>query len=138
MRLPETSAVAKLAKAVSEQFVGEMSAEGGRITVTSKEGLTKAVDITRLQVPPRAPKRQLKGCLFFCQSMVAKTAKTPGFPTRMGNQGIFCFFQGSLIHLQLFLSVLVDLAAQPSPRQKENLLILFLGCYPHARLTRIS
>lgn len=43
----------------------------------------RLVDITRLQVLPRAPKRQLQGCLFFVVGdgfpvpFVAKTAKTP-------------------------------------------------------------
>ena len=89
LHLPETSAVAKLAKAVFEQSVGEWSTKGGRITLASDDVLTKAVDITRLQVPPRAPKRQLQGCLFFCQSILAKTDKTPVFPIRNGKTGIF-------------------------------------------------
>jgi hypothetical protein len=56
--------------------------------------------VRKLQVPPRAPKRQLKGCLFFCQSMVAQTAKTPGFPFSLETLGIFCAFQYSQIRSQ--------------------------------------
>ena len=87
--LLKTSAVASLAIAVSEQYVGETSAEGGGITLTPDDVLTEAVDITRLQVPPRAPKRQSKGCLFFCQYILAKTDKTPVFPINNGKTGIF-------------------------------------------------
>ena len=50
MSLPKTTAIAKLAIVVSEQYVGETSAEGGRITLASDDVLTKTVDITRLQV----------------------------------------------------------------------------------------
>jgi hypothetical protein len=39
------------------------------------------------------------------------------FPTKTEAQGIFCFFLYRQIHLQLFLSVLVDLAAHPPPAQ---------------------
>ena len=49
----------------------------------------KWVDITRLQVPPRPPKRQSKGCLFFCQSILAKTAKTPWVPITLVPKGSF-------------------------------------------------
>ena len=41
-------------------------------------------------VPPRPPKRQSKGCLFFCQSILAKTVKAPGIPNEKEVQGLFC------------------------------------------------
>jgi hypothetical protein len=34
----------------------------------------------------------LKGCLFFCQSILAKNAKTPGFPRKNGKPGAFGIF----------------------------------------------
>ena len=46
----------RLAKSVLGDHVGEWSTEGGRITLDNDDVLTKAVDITRIQVPPRAPK----------------------------------------------------------------------------------
>ena len=60
------------------------------------------------QVPPRAPKRQSKGCLFFCQSILAKTVNPPGIPNWKESQGLFCFLQAILIYSQLFSSIFVD------------------------------
>ena len=40
------------------------------------------------------------------------SARYPGFPTKTGTQGIFYSFQAIQIHLQLFSSISVDLAAQ--------------------------
>jgi hypothetical protein len=34
----------------------------------------------------------LKGCLFFCQSILAKTVKTPNFPQSNGELGAFCVY----------------------------------------------
>ena len=65
MSLPKTAEIAILATTGSVLHVGKTSAERGRITLAPDDVLTKAVDITRLQVPPRAPKRQSKDCLFF-------------------------------------------------------------------------
>ena len=87
---PNPVEVAKLAKWVFGSHVGERSTKGGRITLASDDVLTKAVDITRLQIPPRAPKRQSKDCLFFCQPSLAKTVKTPGIPMKREPQGLFC------------------------------------------------
>ena len=56
LHLPNPVEVAKLAKWVFGSHVGEWSTKGGRITLASDDVLTKAVDITRVQVPPRAPK----------------------------------------------------------------------------------
>lgn len=53
----------------------------------------ETVDITRLQVPPSwvaSISTYPKGCLFFCQSILPKTGKAPGFPTKTGTQGSFC------------------------------------------------
>ena len=63
-----------------------------------------------------------------CQSMAAKTPKTPGFPTKMGTQGLFCSLDPMRIHLQPFISISVDLAAQPPP-ETQNL----LGLDPNLR-----
>ena len=54
--LPEAFEVVRLAKSVLGDHVGEWSTKGGRIALATDDVLTKAVDITRLQVPPRAPK----------------------------------------------------------------------------------
>ena len=43
-----------LAKSVSGDHVGEWSTKGGRATLATDDVLNKAVDIARLQVPPRA------------------------------------------------------------------------------------
>jgi hypothetical protein len=51
--------------------------------------------------------------------MVAKTAKTPGFPTKTGTQGVFCSIQPIPIHLQLFASVLVDQGGGSPPEGKK-------------------
>ena len=67
-------------------------AQTGKSTCPCQPMEGELVDITRLQVPPRAPKRQLKGCLFFCQSILAKTAKIPVFPTKTEAQGSFASF----------------------------------------------
>jgi len=40
----------------------------------------KTGDITQVQVPPRPPKRRSKDRLFFCQSILPKTEKTPWIP----------------------------------------------------------
>ena len=59
----------------------------------------------RVQVPPRAPKRQSKGCLFFCQSILAKTVKTPDFLHESSQSGAFCISWAILIYLQLLLTI---------------------------------
>ena len=83
----------------------------------------RLVDITRLQVPPRPPKRQSKDCLFFCQYILAKTAKIPVFPMKREAQGLCCSFCEKHIRLQLFPSISVDLAAQPPPADQTNLFL---------------
>ena len=84
MNLPKTTAVVRLAMTVSEQSVGEMSAEGGRITLAPDDVLAKAVDITRIQVLLCVPKRQ---------SILAKISKTPVFPIRGGKTGAYKVIQ---------------------------------------------
>ena len=82
--------VARLAIAAFGGQVGQRSALGRLKTRLSIARLDVSVDITQLQVPPRPPKRQSEDCLFFCQSMVAKTVKTPNFPLSNGELGTFC------------------------------------------------
>ena len=48
-----------LAKPVLGDHVGEWSTKGGRATLATDDVLNKAVDIARLQVPPRAPEKLL-------------------------------------------------------------------------------
>ena len=55
----------------------------------------------RVQVPPRPPKRQSKDCLFFCQSILSKTVKTPDFLHESSQSGAFCISAAILIYLQL-------------------------------------
>ena len=50
----------------------------------------------RVQVPPRPPKRQSKGCLFFCQSILAKTVKAPDFLHESSQSGGFLHLLGNL------------------------------------------
>ena len=103
----------------------------GRRAVDQKQkkaGLCQSMDcrlvyITRIQVPPRPPKRQSKGCLFFCQYILAKTAKIPVFPMKREAQGLCCSFCEKHIRLQLFPSISVDLAAQPPPADQTNLFL---------------
>ena len=104
-----------VAKPVFVSYVGKSSAEGGRGTVASDDVLTKLVYITRLQVPPRAPKRQSKGCLFFCQYILAKTDKTPVFLISNRKTGIFYLVSVRLIQLQVFPSVSVGSAVNSPP-----------------------
>ena len=84
--------------------------------VFASRSMRRLVYIIQIRVPRRAPKRQSKGCLFFCQSMAAKTPKTPGFPTKMGTQGLF-------VHSILCASIYNHLhpfssTSPPSRRQK--------------------
>ena len=81
--------VARLATTAFGDQVGERSALGRLKTRLSIDVLARSVDITRLQVPPRPPKRQSKDCLFFCQSMVVKTVKTPDFLRKNRKTGFF-------------------------------------------------
>ena len=46
-----------------------------------------------------------------CQSILAKTDKTPVIPIKTEPQGIFCILQAILAYLQVFRSVSVALAA---------------------------
>ena len=47
-------------------------------------------------VPPRAPKRQSKGCLFFCQSILGKTRFMPLAENEKSRLGHFCVFASIL------------------------------------------
>jgi hypothetical protein len=53
------------------------------------------LDIPQIEATA-SEKRQSKDCLFFCQLILTKTAKTPGFPRKNGKPGAFCIF-GSII-----------------------------------------
>ena len=119
LRLPKPVEVAKLAKWFFGSHVGERSTKGGLNTRNSKEVLDKAVDITRLQVPPRAPERQSKGCLFFCQSILAKISKTPVFPISNGKTGIFYTLLAIVIYSQVFLSIFVTPVGGRATKRKE-------------------
>ena len=98
-----------------------MAGRSGVGGLENKTGLGESMDrrlegVRSLQVPPRAPKRQSKGCLFFCQSIVAKSHKTPVFPEKRNHRGIFRSLYAIRIHLQPFLPISVVPVAQPSPR----------------------
>ena len=97
--------VARLAITAFGDQVGERSTLGWSKTRLSIARLGVSVDITRLQVPPRPPKRQSKGCLFFCQSILAKTVKTPDFLHKSSQSGAFCISAAILIYLQRFLPI---------------------------------
>ena len=90
LSLPKTAEIAILATTGSVLYVGKTSAERGRITFTTDDVLTRTVDITRIQVPPRAPKRQPKGCLFFVSTSLPKPLKPLGFQL-IRNPGAFLF-----------------------------------------------
>ena len=106
--------VARLAITAFGDQVGERSTLGWSKTRLSIARLGVSVDITRLQVPPRPPKRQSKGCLFFCQSILAKTVITPGFPRKIGKPGAFCVLWAILIYLQLLLTIFLVLVGDKS------------------------
>ena len=83
-----------------------------------------SVDITRLQAPPRPPKRQSKDCLFFCQSILAKTVITPDFLRKNRESGAFCVLWAILIYLQLLLPIFSKrvggMATTSAERQKNK------------------
>ena len=113
MSLPKTAEIAILATTGSVLYVGKTSAERGRITLAPDDVLTKAVDITRLQVPPRAPKRQSKDCLFFVSPSLPKPLKPLGFQL-IRNPGAFCLLYEILMSLQVFLPVFVAYVGGPT------------------------
>ena len=57
--------------------------------------------------PASPTKETVERLSLFCQSILAKTNKTPMFPIKTEAQGIFCFIQGCVVYLQVFLSVFV-------------------------------
>ena len=72
--------VAERGMQIANIATGMRRLEVGKMGLST--GLGESMDhrlegVRSLQVPPRAPKRQSKGCLFFCQSIVAKSHKTP-------------------------------------------------------------
>ena len=97
--------MARLAIAAFGDRGGGRSTLGWSKTRFSIARLGVLVDITRLQVPPRPPKRQSKGCLFFCQSILAKTVKTPDFLHESSQSGAFCISAAILIYLQRLLPI---------------------------------
>ena len=99
--------------------VGERSVLGRLKTRLSIARIGVSESETRLQLPPRPPKRQSKDCLFFCQSILAKTVKTPNFPCCNGELGAFCISWAILIYSQLFrpiLPILVGGMSAPAAR----------------------
>ena len=97
--------VARLAITAFGDRVGGRSTLGWSKTRLSIARLGVSVDITRLQVPPRPPKRQSKDCLFFYQSILAKTVKTPDFLHESSQSGAFCISAAILIYLQVLLPI---------------------------------
>ena len=71
--------------------VGQWSAGGERITVSADDVDFIIGFVRKLQVPPRAPKRQLKGCLFFVSRWSPKRLK-PLVSSKNGKPGVFSFF----------------------------------------------
>ena len=67
--LPKMAELVRLAKLVLGDHVGEWSTKRGRITLATDDVLTKLIDITLIQVPPRAPRKASKskdfGAFFF-------------------------------------------------------------------------
>ena len=116
--------MARLAITAFGGRVGGRSTSGWSKTRLSIARLGASVDITRLQVPPRPPKRQSKGCLFFCQSILAKTVITPDFLRKNRKPGAFCFVKVILICLQLFLPIFPnpvgDMAATSAAEGKKG------------------
>ena len=108
---------------------------GGRSTlVWSKTRLSIArlgvsVDITRLQVPPRPPKRQSKGCLFFCQSILAKTVKTPDFMHESSQSGAFCISAAILIYWQRLLPIFSISGGVTSALTRRMKIFLTICCF---------
>ena len=71
-----------LAKPVLGDHVGEWSTKGGRETLATDDVLAKTIDITRLQVPPRAPKKtdtHLCVCLFYLPAGLERAAPAYGW-----------------------------------------------------------
>ena len=119
--------VARLAIAAFDGQVGERSALGRLKTRLYIAQLGTLVDITRLQVPPRPPKRQSKGCLFFCQSILAKTVKTPDLLHESSQSGAFCIYAAILTYLQRLLPIFLisggDKSARPRKKQLRGIIL---------------
>ena len=66
--------------------------------------------------PASRTKETVERLSLFCQSIVAKSHKTPVFPTKTETQGIFRSLYAICSCLQLFTPISVAPVAQPSPR----------------------
>ena len=73
-----------------------------------------------LQVPPRAPERQSKDCLFFCQSMVDKTGKNGCNLHFWVEMEIFRLCLLVLAHCHLFLPNAFYFGGDPSARRRNR------------------
>ena len=112
--------MARLAITAFGGRVGGRSTLGWHKTRLCFARLGVSVDITRVQVPPRPPKRQSKGCLFFCQSILAKTVKTPDFLHESSQSGAFCISAVILTYLQRLLPVFFQSRAATSRRRRRK------------------
>ena len=68
--------------------------------------------------PASPTKETVERLSLFCQYIVAKTAKTPVFPTKTETQGLFCYLIEQLVSFQPFTPIFVDLVARLSTREK--------------------
>ena len=57
-------------KAVFGHQVGRGATGGERVSGSSIHWFDVPELVSQVQIPPRPPKRQSKGCLFFCQSIL--------------------------------------------------------------------
>ena len=66
-------------------------------------------------------KRQAEDCLFFCQSILPRTGKTPVFPTKTEAQGYFLSFWGVL---SPFVTVYICFGRPRRPTAAQNQIII--------------
>ena len=89
------------ASSPSTTYVGETSVFGVSKPQNSEAMVGRAVDIIRLQAPPRAPRETVERLSLFLSlpgsKAWAKRTKAPDFPTKTENRGLFCAFMGSVI-----------------------------------------
>ena len=97
--------------------VGERSTLGNLKTRLCIALLAVLVDITRLQVPPRSPKRQSKGCLFFVSRYWLKPLKPLEFLIERNPRG---FLRINPMH-DMFWALLARYRQLSLRRQREIL-----------------
>ena len=71
--------------------------------------------------PALRTKETVERLSLFCQSILAKTVKTPGIPIKRESQGLFCSLQAIHVYLQLFPSIFVDPVDDRATEQKSAL-----------------